>query len=222
MSPRPRTITDDEILAAAARAMGRLGPTRLTLADMAREAGVSPATLVQRFGSKRALLLAVSRSAAEGVEACFRAVRGASSSPLDALLSAATDMTRFTRTPEEMANHLAWLQIDVSDPEFHAYILESSRGMLEGYRALLDEAVEAGELVACDTRSLARAIAAVAAGSLLNWAIFRKGTAESWVRADLGALLDPYRTRGRAAKGPARKRARRRPRSPQRGGSPRA
>ncbi|MCA1563440.1 MAG: TetR/AcrR family transcriptional regulator, partial [Acidobacteria bacterium] len=42
---------------AAIQVMARLGPVRLTLADVAREIGLSPATLVQRFGSKRGLLL---------------------------------------------------------------------------------------------------------------------------------------------------------------------
>ncbi len=60
MSPRPRQNTDLEILYAAFRAIARLGPSKLTLADVAREANVSAASLVQRFGSKRALLLAAS------------------------------------------------------------------------------------------------------------------------------------------------------------------
>ena len=51
--------------------MSRLGPARLTLAEVAKEAGLSPATLVQRFGSKRGLMLALWAAAVEGVDACF-------------------------------------------------------------------------------------------------------------------------------------------------------
>ena len=36
MSPRPQKVTDDEIYMAAQRAISRLGPGELTLADMAR------------------------------------------------------------------------------------------------------------------------------------------------------------------------------------------
>jgi AcrR family transcriptional regulator len=193
MSPRPRTVTDETILTAAYRAMARLGPVRLTLADVAKEAGLSAATLVQRFGSKRGLLLAASASAVGGVDACFAALRVAHRSPLSALISAATEMTRLTASPEEMANHLAFLQIDLSDPEFHAHTLEMTRRMEDGYRALLDDAVDAGELVACDTRRLARAIGAVAGGSIIGWAIFRQGSAERWVLDDLEMMIDPYR-----------------------------
>jgi AcrR family transcriptional regulator len=193
MSPRPRTIPDEQILVATTRAMSRLGPARLTLAEVAKEAGLSAATLVQRFGSKRGLMLALWASALEGIDGCFTTDRQPRSSPLGALLDAATTMARHTQTPEEMANHLAFLQIDVSDPEFHRYMLELSEKTEAGYRALLDEALEARELIPCDTAGLARAISAMTGGSLIGWAVFRQGTAESWVRRDLDTLIGPYR-----------------------------
>ena len=57
--------------------------------------------------------------------------------------------------------------------------------------------------------ALARAIGALSGGSLISWGVFRKGTAEAWVRADLDALIDPYR-QPTAAKRSRRKPARRR------------
>src|ERR1700679_2786799 len=67
MSPRPKTTTDDEILAGVVRAMERVGPLRLALTDVAGETGLAPATLLQRFGSKRGMLLAaLEHIAAEG------------------------------------------------------------------------------------------------------------------------------------------------------------
>src|SRR2546423_683694 len=80
-------------LAAASRGIGRLGPGRLTLADVAHEAGLAPATLLQRFGSKRGLLLALVEFGLAGVDECFAVVRAAHRSPLAALVAAATDMT---------------------------------------------------------------------------------------------------------------------------------
>ena len=46
MSPRPRQASDEDILKAAFRAIARLGPAKLTLADVAGEAGLSAAALV--------------------------------------------------------------------------------------------------------------------------------------------------------------------------------
>jgi AcrR family transcriptional regulator len=206
MAPRPRTIGDDEILMATARTISRVGPARFTLAEVATDAGISAATLVQRFGSKRGLLLAFARSGVEGIDACFDAVRAAHASPLDALVAAATEMTRHVRSPDEMANHLAFLQIDISDPDFYALMLENSTRILAGYRTLLAEAIEARELARCDTARLARAVGALAGGSLIAWAVHRKGTAEAYVRHDLETLLAPYRRRrrpDRRRRGPA-------------------
>ncbi|HEX6032044.1 MAG TPA: helix-turn-helix domain-containing protein, partial [Tepidiformaceae bacterium] len=62
MAGRPRTISDAEILAGAARVLSRLGPGRMSLGHVGREVGLSPATLLQRFKSKRGLLLALSDS----------------------------------------------------------------------------------------------------------------------------------------------------------------
>jgi AcrR family transcriptional regulator len=194
--PRPRTATDASILEATYRVVARLGPGRLTLADVGREVGLAPATLVQRFGSKRGLLLALARAGAESVGECFAALRAAYPSPLEGLIAAATEMTRHTATPEELANGLAFLQMDVSDPDFRALALASSRKVHAGYAALIGEAVAAGELAPCDAPRLARAVAAVSGGSLIAWAIHREGSAEDWVRADLAALLDPYRAPG--------------------------
>src|SRR5688572_7306508 len=126
MSPRPRTIDDGAILEAAARTISRLGPSNFTLADVAGAVGLSPATLVQRFGSKRGLMLALAEQGVAGVDACFANARAAHRAPLGALVAAATEMTRYVDTPEEMANHLAFLQIDLSDPEFHRLMLENS------------------------------------------------------------------------------------------------
>jgi hypothetical protein len=131
------------------------------------------------------------------------------------LLAAATEMTRYVKSPEEMSNHLAFLQTDLSDPDFYAVMLENSRRILAGYQRLLDEAVAAREIVPCDTARLARAVDAVAGGSLIGWAVYREGTAETWVRTDLQTLLDPYRTKaGKRAPtrstAPAKRRATRR------------
>ncbi len=195
MSPRPRTVTDEAILQATHRAMARLGPVRLTLSEVAKDAGLSAATLVQRFGSKRGLLLAVSTGAAESIEAGFAMLRATHRSPLTTLIAAATFMTGHTDNPEELANHLAFLQIDLTDPDFHRLTLDMSRRTIAGYRTLLQEAVEAGELRRCDTARLARAVSAVSGGSLINWAIHREGPPGKWVKADLATLLDPYRRR---------------------------
>jgi AcrR family transcriptional regulator len=203
MSPRPRETSDEEILAATARVMQRRSPADLTLADVAEEAGVVPATLIQRFGTKRALLLATVKSAPAGVAAQFAAARAKYASPLEALLELFVECTGFASTPESIANGLAYLQIDLTDPEFSAITLCQFKAIREETQKLLKAAVAARELSPCDTAELARLIQQVRGGSMLDWAVYREGTLANWVRRDLQALLRPFQAgpRRRAGKG---------------------
>jgi AcrR family transcriptional regulator len=190
MSPRPRATTDEDLLAATHRVVSRLGPN-LTLADVAREAGVSPATLMQRFGSKRGLLLAFAASGSADMSGEFAAMRAKHRSPLAAVYEIARCMAAMADTPEMLSNSLAFLQMDLVDPEFHKHALAHSRAMQAGIKGLLDEAVAEGELQRCDTTGLARAVQAVIGGSLLQWAIDRDGKVADRLSEDLDALLKP-------------------------------
>jgi AcrR family transcriptional regulator len=175
------------------RVMQRRSPLDLTLADVAKEAGVVPATLIQRFGTKRGLLLAVCRSAPGSVPQQFAAARAKYGSPLKTLIELYVECSGFASTPEAMANGLAYLQIDLTDPEFRAITLAQFTAIRGETKKLLDDAVAAGELRRCDTADLARLIQQVNGGAMLDWAVYRKGSLALWLRRSFEGLLAPYR-----------------------------
>src|SRR6266478_7390986 len=197
MSPRPRQTSDEAILMATMRVMQGRSPVDLTLADVAKEAGVVPATLIQRFGTKRGLLLAACRTAPGTVPQQFAAARAKYKSPLKTLIELYADCTAFAPTPEAMANGLAYLQIDLTDPDFHAITLAQFLALRHETQKLLAAAVATRELRPCDTAELARLIQHVNGGAMLSWAVYRQGSVASWVRADLEALLLRYRRLGK-------------------------
>jgi AcrR family transcriptional regulator len=194
MSPRPREKTDEDLLEGTGRVINRLGPSKMTLADVASETGVAPATLVQRFGSKRGLLLAVARHGAETVDRQFAEIRRDHDSALAALGAVATCMTHMVETPEALSNSLTFLQMDLADPQFHKFALQHAHAMRAEIRGLLEAAIEAGELEPCDTRRIARAIHGMLNGSLLTWAVDREGAVEKRVREDVEMLIAPHRS----------------------------
>ena len=194
--PRPRATSDQHILSATNRVISRMGPN-LTLADVATEAGVSPATLVQRFGSKRGLLLAFASAGSEDLGEYFARIRATHRSPIAAIYEVGRGIAAMAETPEMMSNSLAFLQMDLVDPDFHKHALAHSRAMQTEVQKLLDEAVGAGELLRCDTRKLARTIQALIGGAMLQWAIDRDTTAVDRVREDLDTLLRPRHCRPR-------------------------
>jgi AcrR family transcriptional regulator len=193
MTPRPRKASDEQVIAATVRVMARRGPSELTLAEIAREAGLTAGALVQRFGSKRGLLLAIAAVGAEGTQKMFDDMRAAHASPLAALRYYAESFGEMGESPGTLAHHLGYLQMDLTDPEFHPFTLAQARAARAGLRALLEDAVAAGELKkSADADALARAVQVMIGGSLITWGFYREGPAAAWVRQDLDVLLAPY------------------------------
>ena len=186
--PRPRLLDDAEILDAVGRIVGRRG-LRWTLADVAEEAGLAPATLVQRFGSKHEMVRAYAgRTPARALEAMRQAAGDAHGAerPVAALLALADNVA----DPEELANHVALLHADLTDPQ----LLESTRAFFVGVEAelaaLVRQAVEEGSLLPCDPADVARRLYTAWNGTLVTWAVHRRGTLAEWATRDLRSVLD--------------------------------
>jgi AcrR family transcriptional regulator len=198
MSPRPRKVTDEQLFAAVYAVMTRVGPGDLTLAAIAREAGVTAAVLVQRFGSKRDLLLALAERFSRDAGRMIDALAARHASPLAALHAYAECMAGMAASPAAFARSLAYLQIDLTDPDFRRHLLVQARATRAGVKRLLHAARDAGELAPdAPVASLARTIEAVLSGSLLSWAFYQEGSASAWLRKDVQAVLEPYRTKRR-------------------------
>ncbi|MEV1001596.1 helix-turn-helix domain-containing protein [Nonomuraea sp. NPDC050202] len=190
---RPRTTSDEAILGATARAIGRHGPQGLTLAAVAQEAGLSPATLVQRFGSKRGLLLAFAAHATSTAAEPFERARQEHASPLAALRAALVHLAEGVSTPEELSGSLGFLQLDLTDPDFRAHAAEHARRTRDEIAALLAAAAAAGELTAeAESGSLARAVQVAYNGALILWALTGDGPLPDAMRDAVGQTLRPY------------------------------
>jgi AcrR family transcriptional regulator len=185
------------VFAALVRVMQRRGPAELTLREIAAEAGVTAGALVQRFGSKRALLLAHARYAAASGDVGVPAPHLRTTSPLAALRSVTAVHAQLADSPRAAVRNLAYLHNDLADPALRRHLLRMSRAARAHDEQLVAAAVAAGELWAdTDVQALARAIEVTLGGSFLSWAIYRDGSAADWLREDLDATLKPYLAHG--------------------------
>jgi AcrR family transcriptional regulator len=192
MSPRRRKAEDADVFAALVRVMHRRGPAELTLREIAAEAGLTAGALVQRFGSKRALLLAHARhAAATGDIGVPMPSRG--SSPLAALRQVTAVHAQLAKSPRAALRNLAYLHNDLGDPALRRHVLRMSRAARAYYEQLVADAVAAGELrPETDAQALARTIEVTLNGSFLAWTLYREGAAAAWLREDLDAALRPH------------------------------
>ena len=195
--PRRRKVQNADVFAALVRVMLRRGPAELTLREIAREAGVTAGALVQRFGSKRSMLLAHARHAAATGDAGLTVSEPRTSSPLGTLRTAADMYASLADSPHAAVRNLAYLLNDLGDPALRRHLLRMSRTARAWYEQLLTEVIAAGELHGVtDVRPLARLIEATLRGSFLSWALYREGAAADWLREDFEAVLRPYLTGG--------------------------
>ena len=173
--------------------MTRLGPGELTLAQIAAEAGVTAGALAQRFGSKRALLLALAERAAEGAGDFIGGLRAQHGSPLATVRAYAECMAHLAQSPAALARNLAYLQIDLADADFRAHLTAQARTTRAAIVDLLAEAVAAGELApGTDVATLARSVEVAMNGALLTWAFDQQDPAAAFIRASVDAVLAPH------------------------------
>jgi AcrR family transcriptional regulator len=191
--PRPRTVSDQQVLAAVTRVAGRVGPAGLTLAAVAREAGIAPATLIQRFGSRRAMLLQAQRHAAEAVRRSLDRGARRESGTLEQLVDNLVALADPVADPIAFSNHLALLHQDLSDPEFHACAQSHARTMRDAIERTLRRARDRGELASVPVEQLAWTLLTTYNGALLTWAVERDGALVDWLRRELEAVLSPWR-----------------------------
>jgi AcrR family transcriptional regulator len=189
---RPRSVSDEAIYEAVTSVVGDVGPSRLTLAAVAERVGLSAPALTQRFGSKRNLLVAYAEAVAGGVEELFERVGRTAPSPIAALRAALIEFTIGIDSRESIANHLAFLYLDLTDSELGAHAARQSRLLRRSIAGLIQEAIDVGEIISADPDELADTIYTVYNGALVGWAIDGKGSLRRWLSTRLDRVLMGY------------------------------
>jgi AcrR family transcriptional regulator len=186
---RPRTVSDEAIFDAVRAVVTDVGPSGLTLAAVASRVGLSAPALTQRFGSKRNLLLAFNEAAATGIGDVFNRVRSGSPTALSALRATLLELTAGIDTRHAIANHLAFLYLDLTDPDLGAHAAKQSRLFRRAITQLLDEAIMDGEINPTATAELADTVYTVYNGALVSWAIDGTGSLTQWLSDRLDRVL---------------------------------
>jgi AcrR family transcriptional regulator len=179
--PRRKTLSDEAVLDAALKVMFRGGPGDFTLAAVSRETGVAPATLLQRFGSKRAMVLkAVAR--ANGAFAEWLARQPVERSA-DAVIRLYQATTPGRDLEDTLADQLLWLREDYRDPDMNALAREHFRVLREAVAARMPE-------VGLSPVLAVRLVEAQWQGALTQWGLERRGRLRSFIGESLRAWFE--------------------------------
>ncbi len=192
---RPRKIDDAELIEAFYRVHLRKGPTSWTLADVAMEAGVVPATLVQRFHSKIGLMAAAIDLGAEELEGLAVQSLEMAGSPLAALHATLPILSRGIENPAMMANSLAQLHVELAHEELRPKVQAYTVRIVEVFQTLVAAAIGEGKLQGIDVERLGQVIYTTWSGALVTYAIAGEGSLTAWVSAAIDQMLAPYKGR---------------------------
>jgi AcrR family transcriptional regulator len=181
---RRKAISDDELLARALPVMARAGPSGFTLADIARETGVAPATLLQRFGDKQTLIeRAFSRDNDRFVLWLESLPAGKG---VDAVIRIYSQATKLFGEDTSLADHLLWLREDIRNPVLNRL----SRRRFKLFRA---EIVKRLPPMRIPADRVARLLDAQFHGAVVQWALEPQGRLDTFV---LRSLRDWFRLCG--------------------------
>lgn len=190
--PRHKLISDAELLDAVVQLIGECGPEGFTLAQLGERVGLAPATLVQRFGSKKALIeAAIGRANARLARAVARTpvpTRDAEAALVEWLVELAAPF----RTRELIASHLVFLRRDLLEPELRAKAKRHSSLVRRRVREFL-EVLEPDSVGRAAPTALA--LEAQWHGLVIQWAIAGHGSLETWLRSGLTVAVRGLRGR---------------------------
>jgi len=181
---RRKTISDEAVLDAAAKVMFAVGPA-FTLADVARAAGIAPATLVQRFGDKHGLTVAAIARDNAAFETFLAAMPdGVGAEAVIAVFAAMFD--GLDTDADRFADQLLWLRQDMRDPHLNRLARERFAALRAAVAARMPPLPIASD-------EAAHLVEAQWQGLLVQWGIEREGRLSDFVAAQLRAwftLLD--------------------------------
>jgi AcrR family transcriptional regulator len=167
---RKKAISDDEVLDAALPVMIREGPAGFTLAKLAAETGIAPATLIQRFNDKKTLINRVfARDNERFAEWIAAQPKGRGVDKVLALFSPAEAYGE-----DDFADHILWLREDFRDPALN----KLSRARFRMLRKAIAERMPPTRV---SPHHAARLLEAQWQGALNQWGFFREGRLGDYV-----------------------------------------
>ena len=176
---RRKIISDEAVLDAAAKVMFAKGPGEFTLADVAKAAGIAPATLVQRFGDKHGLVVAAMNRDNQTFAAELAALPAGQGAEavIDIFRVFFPNVAEFTAG---FADQLLWLRQDMADPDLN-------RLARDRFRRLRDVIAERLPPLPIPPDEAALLIEAQWQGALLHWGIAHEGRLGDFVTRSLEA-----------------------------------
>lgn len=161
--PRPKTVDDATVLNSALKAMAEKG-TAFTLADVARDVGLSRATLIQRFGDRDAFLVRMAEQELSATRA-WLADQPVTDDP-DGLWDFLVAIISGMGNGDSFSGRIVIAALEARDPDLRAFAACRYD--------LVQQAITDRLPADCDRRQVAEHVHSVIAGATMQWLVTDK------------------------------------------------
>lgn len=180
--PRKKTLADEALLDLVLGLLIQGGADVLTLKSVSKQVGLSPSTLIQRFGNRETMIDRALQRATEKVKASTEVPQQASR---EALVCWLVDLANSFQTREQLVGSLSLLSQDLRD--------ESSQRakIARTHMATIRDGI-ASQLKALncdDPENSASIVEAQWQGLVLQWGLSGTDSLQDWMRTGLEKIL---------------------------------
>jgi AcrR family transcriptional regulator len=180
--PRSRTLSDEQLLDMVLALIHAEGPEAATFGAVAKVSRLSGSTLVQRFGTKAAMLRAALLLAWDRLDAETARLAGSVPKTPEGAIALLAGLSKdYGNDAAAYADGLLVLREDLRDPALRA----RGAGWGRTLAAALDQCLPPAKA----SRPIGRLMLSQWQGSLLWWGFAPEGTIEDYVEAELRRFL---------------------------------
>lgn len=183
--PRRKRVSDADLLDALRPTVLAEGPDGVTLPQLAEIAGLSPATLLQRFGSKVELIEAVIDRHTASIVAQLDRPRSPTEDPRLELARWLATLTAGTGDRRVLVGSFQILARDMTVPARN----RKARRYLKAVRTEITRALERCGAPKARASALAPLVEAHWHGLVIQWGLGGRGSLTAWVKRGVAELL---------------------------------
>lgn len=189
--PPKKSINDDQVLEKALFVISEKGPDTFTLAEVGKAVGLAPATLMQRFGSKRMLLIRAAKHVPMKLSSDLKILKAKGLSWDKELLVLLGSTPEGLITRQEIANSLGLLKLDMIDPELHAVARDLMSRLRQRIQELLEQGKKEGSLKSqASVEQIAWELDALRHGLVIQWTLSGEGSLQEWLEKGIQNYLE--------------------------------
>lgn len=188
--PRKKKTADLVILKMILEVITKIGATEFSLEDLSKKTGLSPATLLQRFGSKKNILYKALELANQELKDNFANRSLVNNSPLQEIMGIYLEFSSSTLTPKDVAGGLDILKLDITEKKLNAITRKYFETRRKKIAALVVLAQEKGEIPEdVDATDLVWNLESLWQGSIMLWALIGDGKLHDWLKKRFTTFL---------------------------------